>query len=362
MEGRFGSGKESKIGEFKKLLFHEKPDVVALQETKCASVDNKWNTEEFIAEQSVIEEFFIAIKGKWKGRDDESIIVNVYGPHKDTNKVKMWASLEKFVGDYDVAWILCGDFNEVREQSERQNCDFIERRVIWFNEFINKSSLIEVPLGGKRFTRICDNGIKFSKLDRFLISEKTNHLWEELSALVLERKLSDHCPIVLRDRVIDFDPKPTKVFDEWLEAKGCEQVIKEAWSKKIEGRRPDCIFRNKLKNVKYALKEWSFKTMGKIDIKIEELKAAATEWEATAEVRNITEDERSIWLDTRRKWLEREKTKSNMAKQKARVKWIVEGEENSKFFHSVIKRRLSKQNIRGLNINGVWSEDPMDVK
>ncbi|XP_071715178.1 uncharacterized protein [Rutidosis leptorrhynchoides] len=48
--------------------------------------------------------------------------------------------------------------------------------------------------------------------------------------------------------------------------------------------------------------------------------------------------------------------------QKARFRWSLEGDENSKFFHSTIRRRYSKTIIRGLNINGVWTENPEEVK
>ncbi|XP_071712589.1 uncharacterized protein [Rutidosis leptorrhynchoides] len=40
----------------------------------------------------------------------------------------------------------------------------------------------------------------------------------------------------------------------------------------------------------------------------------------------------------------------------------LKGDENTNYFHSIIKRRYSKRNIRGLNINGVWCEDPFEIK
>ncbi|XP_071720744.1 uncharacterized protein [Rutidosis leptorrhynchoides] len=209
----------------------------------------------------------------------------------------MWSSLETFVGQHDVAWVLCGDFNEVRDQSERQNCVFIEKRAKWFNDFILNASLIDVPLGGKRITRICDNGLKFSKLDRFLISEKFNNLWDEVSVLALERKLSDHCPIILRDRAIDFGPKPIKIFDEWLVMEGASKVINDAWNVKVNNHRLDGVFRTKLKNVKYALREWSQRTFGKLDNDIEGLMNEVCAWEKLAECRSLTDTERDKWLD-----------------------------------------------------------------
>ena len=40
----------------------------------------------------------------------------------------------------------------------------------------------------------------------------------------------------------------------------------------------------------------------------------------------------------------------------------MEGDENSKFFHSYVKRRNNKCNLRGLMINGVWCEEPNIIK
>ena len=40
-----------------------------------------------------------------------------------------------------------------------------------FDDFI-RSSLIDVPMCGRKFTRISDDRAKFSKLDRFLVSNE----------------------------------------------------------------------------------------------------------------------------------------------------------------------------------------------
>ncbi|XP_071703949.1 uncharacterized protein [Rutidosis leptorrhynchoides] len=109
----------------------------------------------------------------------------------------MWESLDDLMRNVDSAWVLCGDLNEVREQTDRLNYVFHQRRATWFNEFVARNNLTEIVINGKKFTRICDNGIKFSKLDRFLVTYKFISLWQDLPVNALERRESDHCPIVL---------------------------------------------------------------------------------------------------------------------------------------------------------------------
>nr|GFB97613.1 RNA-directed DNA polymerase, eukaryota, reverse transcriptase zinc-binding domain protein [Tanacetum cinerariifolium] len=48
--------------------------------------------------------------------------------------------------------------------------------------------------------------------------------------------------------------------------------------------------------------------------------------------------------------------------QKAKIKWSIEGDENSKFFHGILNKKHNQTNIRGIMIDGVWNEQPTDVK
>nr|GEX43036.1 RNA-directed DNA polymerase, eukaryota [Tanacetum cinerariifolium] len=48
--------------------------------------------------------------------------------------------------------------------------------------------------------------------------------------------------------------------------------------------------------------------------------------------------------------------------QKAKVRWAIEGDENSKFFHGIINKKRSQLAIRGVLIEGNWIDKPCDVK
>ncbi|XP_071694365.1 uncharacterized protein [Rutidosis leptorrhynchoides] len=321
-----------------------------------------WDKGAFEVDSHTFCEFFLAIRGRWRITSKESTILNVYGPHNDRSKQIMWEYLDKIMESIISKWLLCGDFNEVRSFSDRMNSQFHQCRADRFNDFIVRDSLIKIPINGKKFTRISDDGVKFSKLDWFLVSDDFLSLWEDLSIVSLERNLSDHCPLVLRDMVLDYGPRPFKVSDEWFNCVEVDKIIRQAWNQPIKGNRKECAFMDRLKNVKMALKSWSFKSFGSLDSKINELKKEAMEWELKAESNTLSDSDRATWLDCRRRWVEKEKVKTNMLKQKAKVKWILDGDENSKFFHASLRWKYNKCNFRGIMVDGIWHEDPFFVK
>ncbi|GJZ65732.1 hypothetical protein Tco_0622428, partial [Tanacetum coccineum] len=48
--------------------------------------------------------------------------------------------------------------------------------------------------------------------------------------------------------------------------------------------------------------------------------------------------------------------------QKSKIKWAIEGDENSKFFHGIIIKKGSQLSIRGVFVEGTWCTDPSIVK
>ncbi|GJV91519.1 putative RNA-directed DNA polymerase, partial [Tanacetum coccineum] len=308
------------------------------------------------------EEGYLAVVGNWKGKNGLVGFINVYGSHDIQEKANLWLKLSKVINSIDAAWCIFGDFNEVRSREERRNSGFNKRGAVNFNNFINGECLIDIPMGGKKFTRISDDGLKFSKIDRFLTNSLFCQNWVSLVVIAKERKLSDHCLLVLMDKIIDFGPKPFRCFDVWMEEKECEDIVKDCWEKRVFSVNPDSRFRDKLKNVKEGLKTWSkIKFGGDLD-EIERLKNEATKWELIAKSRELDEIELDRWKEARKGWVEKYKRKNDMIKQKARSKWVLEGDENSKFFHACMRNNTRKTSLKGLLVDGRWCEDPTTLK
>ncbi|GJR09593.1 transposon TX1, partial [Tanacetum coccineum] len=310
-----GIGVEGKLGWVKSIIREERLDVIGLQETKSGSI-----------EESLVEE------------------------------TSLWDRLARLIERKSGAWCIFGDFNIVRRFDARINSHVNVKEMDEFNEFINVTRLVAIPIGGSKFTRVSDDGLKFSKLDQFLMNEKFKNLWVNISVVALDQKLSNHCPIVLKDMDLDFGPKPFRFFDIWLDEVNIDQVVVNAWNKTVRGSRANCRFMDKLKNVKMDLKVWSKSRFGAHNEKLREYEREALKWELEAENRHLSDIEMDSWMEARRLWVEKVKEKASMLRQKSRITWDVEGDENTKFFHAYVKRRNNKNCSRGLMVDGMWSE------
>ncbi|GKA80666.1 RNA-directed DNA polymerase, eukaryota [Tanacetum coccineum] len=114
---------------------------------------------------------------------------------------------------------------------------------------------IDMPMGGRRFTRIDKSCSKMAKLDRFLVSNGLAESLSQMVGMMLPILWSDHCPIFLKHEVRDYGLIPFKLFNSWSMHEGYEQVIRDAWNTTQEERNAFINFKSKLKHVKMKLKE-----------------------------------------------------------------------------------------------------------
>ncbi|GKD99739.1 RNA-directed DNA polymerase, eukaryota, partial [Tanacetum coccineum] len=124
--------------------------------------------------------------GKWRLTGKNMMIIGVYAPQEGKEKQALWDFLRFEVDKWNGDVIIMGDFNEVRVKSDRFGTHFNPHGAHRFNSFILDSGLVEVNLGGCRFTWCHRSATKMSKLDRFLVSESVISGSPNIKAVTLE--------------------------------------------------------------------------------------------------------------------------------------------------------------------------------
>ncbi|CAH1436949.1 unnamed protein product [Lactuca virosa] len=92
------------------------------------------------------------------------------------------------------------------------------------------------------------------------------------------------------------------------------------------------------------------------------IKDDVAQLERFVESRQLTETELATRSQGLQRILELEKLAILDLKQKSRVKWAMEGDENTKFFHGYINGKSRRNKINGLMVNGRWATSVAEVK
>jgi hypothetical protein len=121
------------------------------------------------------------------------------------------------------------------------------------------------------------------------------------------------------------------------------------------------ILKEKLKGLKVKIKEWSKEVYGDIDSKITILIEDIKDDDVRGELVGLSEAEvyaRKQKFSTLWHLL---KSKESMIVQRARSRWLKEGDANTRYFHNCVKQRSYGNTIRALLVDGGWVDSPLLV-
>ncbi|GJT12682.1 RNA-directed DNA polymerase, eukaryota [Tanacetum coccineum] len=216
-----------------------------------------WDPNGFSMILHIISDNFVALYGTWIPSKSNLLIISVYAPQSITDKRSLWSYITSLITRWNGECMVMGDFNEVRIEGERMGSIFNAKGANEFNNFISNSGLVEIQLEGYAFTWSHPSAAKMSKLDRFLVTEGLLSLFPHISALCLDRHLSDHRPILLREVLSDYGATPFRLYHSWLNLQGFAQMVTNTRNSIVLDDRNGMIrFKKKLQILKKEIKIW----------------------------------------------------------------------------------------------------------
>ncbi|GKD64357.1 RNA-directed DNA polymerase, eukaryota, reverse transcriptase zinc-binding domain protein [Tanacetum coccineum] len=277
--------------------------------------------------------------GQIMGYNMKGCLKNIEEIIELSEKKMLWDYLTVVIGSWNGEVVIMGDFNEVRTQAERYGSIFNVQGANAFNSFISAVGLEEVHLGGCSFTWCHISANKMSKLDRFLISEGLMSSCPNISATTLDRYLSDHRPILMREAQFDYGPIPFRFYHYWFELEGFDNFVERTWNE-VNMLDSNDISNNHKMILKAELAE--------IDLLLDR---GGGDSKVLNKRLFITKSLQDI-----------EKIASMEVAQKAKMKWAIEGDENSKYYHGILNKKRSQLTILGILVDGTWIDSPILVK
>nr|GFB77625.1 RNA-directed DNA polymerase, eukaryota [Tanacetum cinerariifolium] len=201
----------------------------------CEAVGNSggilyvWEAMVFKKDYATNSDNFVAIYGTWLPSNSKVLFMAIYAPQQVSQKRILWDYVSTLIDRWNGEVVVLGDFNEVWNIDERRGSCFNPTSARVFDRFILASGLVDVKMEGYTFTWSHPSGSKMSKLDRFLVSEGIFLIFPSITAVCLDRHLSDLRPIILCEVQADFGPIPFRFYHSWISLEGFDEMVEQTW-------------------------------------------------------------------------------------------------------------------------------------
>ncbi|XP_039004831.1 uncharacterized protein LOC120132053 [Hibiscus syriacus] len=279
-------------------------------------------------------------------------ITAVYGFNEGSLRKHLWDHLrlmESIVGNEP--WLIGGDFNVTLNSYESSIPINVATRgdISDFQNCVDVLGLSDHPFSGPLFTWSNKQQGSFlaRNLDRVLINPVWFGSFADSEVEFLAPGDSDHCPAFawLYKFAPVSRPKPFKFLNFWTLHPRFMDVVEESWQVPSSGNPAQVLFL-KLKRLKRCLKDLNRSHFSDIYGLIKEKREELQKIQLANLDPGASGQDVSLELEIEKELKALEITELLFYKQKVKVNWLKEGDQGTKFFHSMVSIRRKSTTIR----------------
>ncbi|XP_022855484.1 uncharacterized protein LOC111376735 [Olea europaea var. sylvestris] len=199
------------------------------------------------------------------------------------------------------------------------------------------------------------------KLDRVLVNSKWEEKFSGSSATFRTAGVSDHSPMVVKVAELPRRKIPSPFFDYWMDHSDFFPLVAQVWGETVLGTPMFCLC-SKLKKLKLALKNFNKEHFSELPTRFTH---ARTDIEHVLCLIQQSPLDSSLHREESR--LQKELCKLSRAeegflRQKAHVKWLNLGDQNTAFFFKAMKSHYGKSKVVSIcKDDGTRVEEPHEV-
>ena len=156
---------------------------------------------------------------------------------------------------------------------------------------------------------------------------------------------------MVKSWVKDWGPKPFKSIDVWLLEPDFKELVKGKWnSYEVQGNGISKV-KDKLKFLKGDLKEWNKYVFGNLEENKRMIMKEIEKLDVKDTNCDLLEDEKLRRMEFFSQQGLLEKKLESLYRQNARSNWFKHRDSNSKFYHSLIRWRRLRNEVKGVELD-----------
>lgn len=278
--------------------------------------------------------FAISMEFTSRLNNDTWMLTVVYAPCTDQGKRAFIDWFRNIQMPAEVAWLVVGDFNLIRRPEDRNRDGADPNEMFMFNEAISKLGVIELPLLGRQYTWTNKQTPPLlERLDWFFTSNSWTEKFPNTSVKILVMEVSDHWPCVIE---ISTNIPSSNLFrfeNIWLEHENFIEVVVQGWDAPGHIMDPARKLTAKFKSLRKALKDWKAQ-LPNLAATIRNVKLVLNFLETVEIYRDLSIAEWNFRRMVSEKLIELLRLHKIYWKQRAKIRWVREGDSSTKYFHA----------------------------
>jgi hypothetical protein len=293
-------------------------------------------------------DFFVKFRLRTKKDDFKWVLVAVYGAAQPEFKESFLTELVQSCSKENLPLCVGGDFNIIRNRSEKNNDRFDERWPFLFNAVIDGLDLREIEMSGRKFTWANSRRVPtYEKLDRVLVSTEWEQRFPLATVVALSREISDHTPLLLDtgERAVCKNKNSFKFELAWLLKDGFFELVSEVWHKDSRGATPMQRWQNKIRRLRQFLRGWAKNMSGAYKKEKQELLRKAEELDKMAETQLLSQHEWDLKQCVKERLAQLLREEELRWFQRAKTTKILKGDNNTRYFQMVANGKRRKTRI-----------------
>jgi hypothetical protein len=280
------------------------------------------------------------------------MVTNVYAPTDHDQKLPFLQEIQTIQPPSNTPWILLGDFNLMWNSTDKNNPSFRQDEADAFNDAIHNLALIELPLTDRLYTWSSNRSEPtLQRIDMAFINICWNQIFPNSTLSSLTRFTSDHVPLLIT--VSTHIPRPAlfRFESSWAQIPQCGPIIANAWASAQHHSNAASRLARKLKRTRQALKTWR-RSFSSQKIRESNTKCAIAFIDHLEETRNLSLLEfnlRKLLVKILQRLI---KERVAFWRQRSKIKFAIDGDENTKYFHALASTKYRKNKIHTLQHDG----------